>query len=115
MLCLGADMELNIIPSSGYSKSENIVRRLAREDDEHDDSDLADADSSDEEALATRFAPPKVAGPSKMKKETESMFFTLVHGDMLMLSGDDFEVSSSSTLERMVTDDIHSIHCIGQG
>lgn len=63
----------------------------AREDDDWFDSPLSS--SSDEEALSVRhngLASGVVA--RKAKKPSETMLITLVHGDMVIFCGDDFEV-----------------------
>lgn len=110
ILCLGADVELCVAPVSGFAKSSppppvikrsaSVALRQAQHtvdkavDDDPFDSPLSGA-SSDEEALSARH-PSKDPGAvprSKAKKPAESMLITLVHGDMVIFYGDDFEVS----------------------
>ncbi len=67
--------------------------------------DLADSDDDydDEEPLFTRLGHTRsvsnsalVKASAKRKRQSE-LLLTLVHGDMLMLSGDEFEVSLGAT------------------
>ncbi|KIP07421.1 hypothetical protein PHLGIDRAFT_420395 [Phlebiopsis gigantea 11061_1 CR5-6] len=114
ILCLGADVELCVAPVSGFAKSPPpppVIKRSASvalrqaqhtvdkavEDDPFD-SPLSGA-SSDEEALSVRH-PSKDPGAvprSKAKKPAESMLITLVHGDMVIFYGDDFEYTLHRT------------------
>lgn len=96
MLCLGADVELNITPISGFPVTRRnngtklvsapVQASLARMDPDESDS-FGSALTSEDEALSTR----RVSIAKKLK-QSESIFVTLVHGDMLILSGDEYEV-----------------------
>ena len=110
MLCLGADVELHVVPASGFAslprpvvkRSESVVARQSQRivsnahDDDPFDSPLSSA-SSDEEALSVRHRGGLAVGSVaprtiKTKKPGETMLVTLVHGDMVLFCGDDFEV-----------------------
>ncbi|GJE93213.1 Zn(II)2Cys6 transcription factor [Phanerochaete sordida] len=113
MLCLGADLELTITPKRGFpvqtsrSDSKQPDRASARQAgpvamkvDESDDEfravfDGPLSDSSDDEALSSR-RPPKTQVKVE-KKSTQSMLITMVHGDILLLSGDEFEYALHRT------------------
>jgi hypothetical protein len=106
MLCLGADVELNVAPASGFpsvsrngalakSVSAPLARQSAIRVDEDDDWDpFGSPLTSEDEALSTRLAASLSRNRVKASKQPESMLVTLVHGDMLLFSGDDFEVST---------------------
>ena len=102
IMCLGADVELTVVPTSGYPLAAHNGRgagngraaaRRSREDEEWPDPD-SDSDSEDDQPLAM-----SALSNGKGKKTKESMIFTLVHGDLLVLSGDDFEVSCDQVPE----------------
>lgn len=93
-MCLGADVELTVVPTSGYpfaphgARASGNGRAATRQSRDEDAS--SDSDSEDDLPLAA-----SILKSGKSKKPEEPMFFTLVHGDTLVLSGDDFEVSRS--------------------
>lgn len=109
MFCLGADVELRVAPISGFlnpprngiKRSESVVARQAQRniskahDHDWDPFDSPLSGSSDEEALAVRHngVATGAAVRNKAKKSSETMLITLVHGDMAIFCGDDFEVS----------------------
>ncbi|KAI0091632.1 hypothetical protein BDY19DRAFT_637150 [Irpex rosettiformis] len=168
LLCLGADIELNIIPRGGFDENvhwdmdmypnssldtlSTLLSRTGEDEDTLDILDLEDLelqypdlpddddtaanegdveDSDDEEdiplaittarrreeataakqngvlASASKYnsvstAPSDMVGESasttkNSRKKLEPMFITLVHGDLLLLSGDDFDYSIHRT------------------
>lgn len=106
MLCLGADVELTITPKRGFPvasrsaskqpdrasarQARQAIAKTAESDDEFSAMFDGPLSSSEDEALSTRHAVNTRVKAEK--KLTQSMFVTLVHGDMLLLSGDEFEV-----------------------
>lgn len=96
-MCLGADVELTIVPTSGYPFAPHnerrggngrAARRRSGDEDGWSNSD-SNSDSEDDEPLAASMLKKR----KSKKPAVESMLFTLVHGDVVVLSGDDFEVS----------------------
>lgn len=126
MLCLGANVELSISTKSysGTMEAEKLIRpalaqepTLARrEADMTEVDDPMDPDNTDDTLLPVRsdlyHIEPEPAlpvinisststgkkGGGNVKKyiSREAMFITLVHGDILILNGDDFEVRSEN-------------------
>ncbi|KAI0924466.1 hypothetical protein AcW2_005345 [Taiwanofungus camphoratus] len=127
MLCLGANVELSISTKSysGTMEAEKLIRpalaqepTLARrEADMTEVDDPMDPDNTDDTLLPVRsdlyHIEPEPAlpvinisststgkkGGGNVKKyiSREAMFITLVHGDILILNGDDFEYSLKRT------------------
>lgn len=103
MLCLGANIELSIIPKHGFPvptrsigkqpervSTREAITKVAESEDEFSAVFDGPLSSSEDEALSTRRATSTRAKDEK--KPAESMFVTLIHGDILLLSGDEFEV-----------------------
>lgn len=106
MLCLGADIELDIIPKHGFpvstrsiskqperasaQQARQAITKAAESEDEFSAVFDGQLSSSEDEALSTRRAASTRVKVEK--KPAKSMFVTLVHGDILLLSGDEFEV-----------------------
>ena len=97
IMCLGADVELTIVPTSGYpfaphnersAGNGRAARRRSRDEGGWSNSD-SNSDSEDDEPLAASMLKKR----KSKKAARESMLFTLVHGDVVVLCGDDFEVS----------------------
>ncbi|KAI0343310.1 hypothetical protein BDW22DRAFT_1356923 [Trametopsis cervina] len=123
LLCLGADVELSIVPRGGFEAviRERPTPNTVVEDpapENRDEFQPYDPDDTEEEdvplSISTKGAvePKKMNSPiaslsvvgsadgsrdKKLKKRPERMFVTLVHGDMLLLSGDEFECSIHRT------------------
>ncbi|EKM50059.1 uncharacterized protein PHACADRAFT_264561 [Phanerochaete carnosa HHB-10118-sp] len=108
MLCLGSDIELNITPKHGFPVStrsiskqpervsaRQAITKAAESEDEFSAVFDGPLSSSEDEALSTRRAASTRAMTER--KPTESMFVILVHGDMLLLSGDEFEYTLHRT------------------
>lgn len=104
MLCLGADVELvfKLEPAGSLkSRTRSNTRGVhvahtplihsEDEEDEYMDEDEPVTGLFDIERSVSVSGPPKSV-PKKMKKNEDVLFITLVHGDMVLLSGDDFEV-----------------------
>lgn len=117
MLCLGADVELDIVPRSQYIDAtqgaddpsracvsaetlSDVTEEMAAPPDKDEvDMDISE-DEVDEEGDRDMDNPhgvfgmlPKVTGKYVTRRiAKESLFITLVHGDILRLTGDDFEV-----------------------
>ncbi|THG99799.1 hypothetical protein EW026_g2605 [Hermanssonia centrifuga] len=106
ILCLGADVEFSLSPRAGFPPVEVSMqlgqsprRNLKASKVKYEVKDLADSDDDDddEEPLFTRLGHTRsvsnsalVKASAKRKRQSE-LLLTLVHGDMLMLSGDEFE------------------------
>lgn len=127
MLCLGADVELDIVPRSQYIDAtqgaddpsracvsaetlSDVTEEMAAPPDKDEvDMDISE-DEVDEEGDRDMDNPhgvfgmlPKVTGKSVTRRiAKESLFITLVHGDILRLTGDDFECTLRRTGISMV-------------
>ena len=116
LLGLGADIELTIVPKGGFSlpaedapeprasTSRQRARANAAEDamevDDDDDSDAPPTWASQAKAARSASAHGAKSAAKTGRKKGEDMLVTLVHGDILMLSGDEFEVSSCTLIQR---------------
>lgn len=106
MMCLGADVELTFVPKHGLQAAEDGMPPLmtlpqSSEASEPvcDDLHAVDAmDTDEEEEMPHSTLHPKVSsaltsGGSSMKRKKDSdILITLVHGDAITLSGDEFDV-----------------------
>jgi hypothetical protein len=93
ILCLGADAVLTLIPTSGFSAQENPKPSLPDADSDAEMT-LVCPSSSPIKSEAGVESIPQVAdkGVSASKKKDDAAVVTLVHGDVLVLVGDDFKV-----------------------
>ena len=113
LMCLGADVELTIVPKGGFPSVSAVVAGApddAEKDGEPDAMDVDDDDEPDtplalvkqaktaESASASRASARSGAG----RKKAEDMLLTLVHGDIVLLSGDEFEVCTPSFLRAFI-------------
>jgi hypothetical protein len=112
VLCLGQDVELNIVPKLGFEKPESCGGRMTdsdhvEKDDFRDNFGKEDLvgdtipSEGDPEVLASMAKPASSAAIGKARKTkspAEDLRATLVHGDILLLSGDDFEVNMDATM-----------------
>ena len=114
-MCLGADIELTVAPACGIQAVQaptTSSQRAAVATEMLDDLiQLDPMDSDDEEEIplsvvrqkqisASNASPVSEALVSNTKrKKASDILVTLVHGDMLVLSGDEFEVRLSFPLD----------------
>ncbi|KAK7686282.1 hypothetical protein QCA50_010506 [Cerrena zonata] len=113
ILNLGADVELTLYPVSGFPNNKEssqplllssvpTIEQLVLPEDDHDHMMLDErmrwrllAYSEIEQAVPMGSLEKEAVlgkGKAKNRVKGEEMFITLVHGDVLQLSGDDFEV-----------------------
>ena len=105
LLGLGADIELTIVPKGGFPlpaadapEPRASTSRLDAEDamdvDDDDDSDAPPVSTSRVKSARSASARGAKSAAKTGRKKGEDMLITLIHGDILMLNGDEFEVSS---------------------
>ena len=126
ILCLGADVLLSLVPKGGFSFNKNgiqeyrsgIGRANAVSDDEDDSADdsvddyMANPDACDRKAARCGASSPRKGTISKgkhSKKYKDRLLVNLVHGDVLMLTGDDFEVSAPRSFTPSSPDIPHQV------
>lgn len=103
IMCLGADTVISVTPKSGFpnlsgsSVTDPSAAMMVEDDVPHQDPASRDQDDPmpdgdlDPEADIISPTAPKPARVAK-KSPKPAISITLVHGDSIILSGDDFEV-----------------------
>jgi hypothetical protein len=93
ILCLGADAMLTLVPSSGFSAQENPKPSLPDVDSDAEMTLVYPSSSLvKSEAGVESICEVADKGVSASKKKADAAVVTLVHGDVLILVGDDFKV-----------------------
>jgi hypothetical protein len=88
IICLGYEVELTVVPQS-------IQASLKATDTSLLDGLMSmDIDDAKDHLNATVNEPKSASTKAVTKKKTKDCQFTLVHGDALILTGDEFEVST---------------------
>jgi hypothetical protein len=104
LLCLGSNVSLNINPYSNRDQTSSLQPRI--DDKEENTQGHAGwiakecAEDSIEDFLHDRPSVRPMKRTTASKKVSRSFTFSLVHGDALVLFGDDFEVRSTASLPR---------------
>jgi len=93
ILCLGADAVLTLVPASGFSAQEISKPSLSDVDSDAKMALVYPSSSSSKCETGVKSI-PQVAdkGMLASKKKDDAAVVTLVHGDVLVLVGDDFKV-----------------------
>ncbi|KAH8104115.1 hypothetical protein BXZ70DRAFT_1005661 [Cristinia sonorae] len=119
ILCLGADVELTLMPQSGFKVESSggtqllqstsyIPQNASKLEEDFDDCDPMDEDHEDA-SLAGLLRPPapspngNIPLQREVVKKDDFLFLTLVHGDMVLLEGDNFNWSMRRTGMSIVT------------
>ena len=107
LLCLGANAVLTLKPNSGSAKgNQSVIQTVGgiQDDNLPDQSVTVDDMEGIEKTPHASTAPVSIAEPSVIPKSSkDAIIITLVHGDALMVDGDDFEVSLTE-IEDTITD-----------
>ena len=104
LLCLGANAVLTLKPNSGFAEeNQSVIQTVGSiQDDNLPDQSVTVDDMEGTPHAST--APVSIAEPSVIPKSSkDTIVITLVHGDALMVDGDDFEVSLAE-FEDTITD-----------
>ncbi|OBZ74135.1 hypothetical protein A0H81_06177 [Grifola frondosa] len=110
MLCLGADVELTISPKSGKKGrpryvAEKPVTSHLQDDNNFEPFGLMDVDDEVEDSNVDRYTHESISSSmsnkggnhGKSRSTEEALLVTLVHGDILIVAGDEFEYSIKRT------------------
>jgi hypothetical protein len=92
ILCLGADAVLSLVPKSGFAAQE-VCESCLPDASSDVEMTLIDPSFNAGKVEASIDSIPQVASKGmKASKKKNAAAVTLVHGDVLVLIGDDFEV-----------------------